>query len=236
MSHYSIYHCGDQAITIQTGQSISPEINDRSVALQQQILAANITGIKEAVAAYHTVTVVYDAFHIHRHIHTTSPGQWITEQIQQIIRTSITPAAVHRRNISVPACFHPDVSPDLAYLAATKQLSVDELIQVFTSQTYRVYMLGFLPGFPYMGTVPDAIASPRKEKPHLNILPGSIGIAGIQTGIYPLQSPGGWNIIGRTPLLIFDPHKASPCFFQQGDAVQFEAISLDTFHQLNQHS
>ena len=113
--------------------------------------------------------------------------------------------------------------------------SIEGLIQQHTATTYHVYCLGFLPGFAYMGDVPSKIQLPRQASPRAKVLAGSVGIAGKQTGIYPMDSPGGWQIIGRTPLKIFDPNSARLTLFKAGDQVQFKAISLEMFHQLNKH-
>jgi inhibitor of KinA len=111
-------------------------------------------------------------------------------------------------------------------------MSIEEIIQLHLSKNYRVYMIGFLPGFPYMGSVNERIATPRKNTPGTKIPAGSVGIAGEQTGIYPLDSPGGWNIIGRTPINLFDTASDQPCLLQPGDMVQFHLISLDEFNQI----
>jgi len=117
-------------------------------------------------------------------------------------------------------------------MSTAKGLSIETIIQLHTAKTYRVYMLGFLPGFPYMGTVDNAIATPRKQTPRLTIEAGSVGIAGEQTGIYPFSSPGGWNIIGRTPLKMFDAVREQPSLLQPGDRVQFKSISLSAFEKM----
>lgn len=132
--------------------------------------------------------------------------------------------------IDIPVCYDPEFAPDLAFVAAHNGLEVDEVREIHASASYVVSMLGFLPGFPYFGGMSARIAAPRKATPSV-IAPGSVGIAGQQTGIYPIQSPGGWRIIGRTPLKLFDPMRHEPCLLQFGDRVRFYPISKQQFEQ-----
>jgi inhibitor of KinA len=124
---------------------------------------------------------------------------------------------------------------DLDYIARLHQITTAEVIQLHTVVTYRVFMTGFLPGFAYMGTVNEKIITPRKEKPRLQVAAGSVGIAGAQTGIYPFASPGGWQLVGTTPLRLFNKEKESPCLLKAGDRVQFVSITKKEFEQGNEH-
>jgi inhibitor of KinA len=132
------------------------------------------------------------------------------------------------RTIKVPVCYAEKFATDIHYLAKQKGLSVEEVIQLHTSRTYRVFMLGFTPGFAYMGVVDDRLAIKRKPVPQ-PVLAGSVGIAGVQTGAYSLNSPGGWQIIGRTPFKLFDPKRENPVLFEPGDQVKFYSIAEDEF-------
>jgi inhibitor of KinA len=120
-------------------------------------------------------------------------------------------------------------------LSRERGLSTETVVNLHSKSIYRVYMVGFLPGFAYMGKVDERIATPRKKEPVLNIPAGSVGIAGIQTGVYPVSSPGGWNIIGRTPMSMFDPRSSDPVLLRGGDRVKFIPISLDTYHGYTSH-
>jgi inhibitor of KinA len=124
------------------------------------------------------------------------------------------------------------LAADLQELASMHKLTIEGIIEIHCSKIYRIYMIGFLPGFAYMGTVDSRIVSPRKSKPRTNVPAGSVGIAGSQTGIYPFDSPGGWQLIGQTPLLLFDPTKENPTLLEPGDQVSFHTISLEEFHHL----
>jgi len=155
----------------------------------------------------------------------------------EIIKQTIEKELVHdlaqetrpQRKISIPVCYAEGFAHDIEFIALEKNISIEKIIQLHTEQLYTVYMIGFLPGFPYMGEVKDSIAVPRKNEPRANVAAGSVGIAGKQTGIYPLESPGGWQIIGRTPLKIFDKEKSDPVLLQPGDEIQFYSISEDEF-------
>lgn len=136
------------------------------------------------------------------------------------------------RLIKIPVFYY---GPDLEYISKIKNIPVEEIIRIHANTEYRVFMIGFLPGFAYMGTVDERIAAPRKEKPALHVKPGSVGIAGMQTGIYPIASPGGWQLIGTTPLKIFNKEKTNPCLFAAGDRVQFFPINKNEFDQLNEY-
>lgn len=234
-SSYSISSLGDQAITIQLGSAIDESTSQNCLALAQHIYNSAVRGIKDIIPAYNTVSVIYDALEVHKASHTTNPSAFLQQQLQQVIETCNWQHGSTGRAITIQACFHESVAPDLYSMAHAKQLSVAQFVQHFIAKPYRVYMLGFLPGFAYMGKVDDKLAMPRKEKPHLNIPGGSIGIAGNQTGIYPLNCPGGWNIIGRTPLKMFDLTASQPCFLKAGDIVTFQQVSIEAFHHLNQN-
>ena len=136
------------------------------------------------------------------------------------------------RKIKIPVCYDVCFGIDLQEMSNQKQISIEELIQLHTAQTYRVYMIGFLPGFAYMGRVHETLITPRKVQPRRTVEAGSVGIAAEQTGIYPFASPGGWNIIGQTPLQLFNLKRNEPVLLQAGDEVQFERININTFYQI----
>jgi inhibitor of KinA len=136
--------------------------------------------------------------------------------------------------VSIPVCYGGAFGPDLDFVAGHNKLSVQEVIDIHTSRPYQVYMLGFTPGFPYLGGMSERIAAPRLAQPRVAIPAGSVGIAGSQTGIYPIESPGGWQLIGRTPLRLFDPGSATPFLFAAGNYLRFTAIDADAFLEIRQ--
>ncbi|HEX6914021.1 MAG TPA: 5-oxoprolinase subunit PxpB [Chitinophagaceae bacterium] len=228
----TVYPLGDQALTIQFGNAIDPAVNQYCIGLAETIAGMRLPGIRDVIPSYNTVSMVYDAIAVAAVAGNVSPYEYLQQKITGWI-AGYTPVQAEKRElVKVPACFDPAVAPDLPSLAASRNISEAEFVERFTSVTYRVYLLGFIPGFAYMGKVDEALALPRKKEPCL-VEPGSIGIAGTQTGIYPLAVPGGWNIIGRTPLLLFDKKNDPPCFFQPGDEVRFVPVTLHEFHYLN---
>ncbi len=233
-SNYTIYPCGTNAITLSVGDSIDDAIYDKIMQLYHYLQQLSLKSVKDIIPAYNSVTIVYDAFVV-RKINKTTNGFSI---FQQVLEEALLHAPTNNfsggRKITVPVCYDVSLGIDLPRLSAERKIPIEQFIAFHTNKTYKVYMLGFLPGFAYMGKVVPEIAAPRLAQPRTTVAAGSVGIAGEQTGIYPFASPGGWNIIGQTPLNLFDAHNASPTLFLPGDEVQFEAISLATFHRLQQ--
>lgn len=217
-----IFPLGDSALTVEFGCVISVELNRMSIALAAAFDADGFDGYIESVPAYASTTVFYEPATVRRaYPRSTSAA----ETVQEIIKSKLPRLALDQRTDSEPIIIPIDVSAraglDLEFLAVNSSLTVDEVISVFTSTVYRVYMLGFLPGFPYMGQVDERIAAPRKPSPRATVPKGSVGIAGRQTGIYPFDSPGGWQLIGRTDLEIFRADREVPCLLKPGDRVRF---------------
>lgn len=233
-AHHTIYPCGTNAITLSVGDSIDDAIHDKIIQLYHYLQQLSLKGVKDIIPAYNSVTIVYDAFvvrKINKTAHAFAVFQQVLEEAWLHAPTNNSSAG---RKITVPVCYDVSLGIDLPRLAAERKIPMEQFIALHTNKTYKVYMLGFLPGFAYMGKVVPEIAAPRLAQPRTTVAAGSVGIAGEQTGIYPFTSPGGWNIIGQTPLHLFDAHNASPTIFLPGDEVQFEAISLATFHRLQQ--
>jgi inhibitor of KinA len=220
-----IYNIHDRAITIEFAQEISEATNRRVIALQHAIESNPFNGFIESVPAYGSLTVYFN-----ENISATAVRLLLSELIARVADT-IDSSSTPGRKISIPVCYDPSLGIDLPWVSTHLNLSVDEIISLHTSVAYRVYMIGFIPGFPYMGTLPEQLEVPRKQTPSLKIPMGSVAIAGKQTGIYPAEVPGGWQVIGRTPLKMFDPSQ-SPCsFLNAGDLVQFNPITLEAFNQ-----
>jgi inhibitor of KinA len=154
------------------------------------------------------------------------------QQIESGLKNFTNTSEETTRLIHIPVCYDRSLGIDLKEIATKKNITTDKIVELHSDATYRVYMIGFLPGFAYMGKVDEKIATSRKEVPRKNVAAGSVGIANFQTGIYPLNSPGGWNIIGQTPMNIFNKEYNDPCVLQPGDTVKFEPISLEEFEEL----
>jgi len=217
-----IFLLGDSAATIELGNEISLELNDRAVALSRTLAETPFPGLIEAVPAYSSVTLFFDPITIRKEFPDhTNAFAYVKDFAEDAVENLKTMPAGEKRPVEIPIQISDDFSPDLAALCNFSRLHRDEVVDIFLSGTYRVYMLGFLPGFAYMGDVDDRIAAPRLKTPRTRVPKGSVGIAGKQTGIYPLESPGGWNIIGRTDLELFDPNAPDPCLLKPGDEVKF---------------
>ena len=219
---YRIFSLGDSALTVEFGNEISVELNERAIALSNYLESHPFPGFIETVPAYASTTVFYEIGGVRSSFPAAdtafSTVQAIVEDALKRIATT-EPSAP--RTVEIPVCFDPDAALDLEYVAERSDLSTQEVIDVFLSRTYRVFMLGFLPGFTYMAEVDERIATPRKDAPRTAVPKGSIGIAGKQTGIYSLDSPGGWQIIGRTGVAMFTPDGERPTLLRPGDQVKF---------------
>lgn len=219
-----IFSLGDSALTIEFGKTISTSLNKSAIALSVYFENNPFPGFIESVPAYASTSIFYDLLKVRRNFSEFATGFEAIKSLvlAEIEKLDIT-AAEASRTLEIPVHFDDEASLDLGFVAETSGLTPGEVIEIFTSDTYRVFMLGFLPGFTYMGEVDDRIATPRKEAPRLQVPKGSVGIAGKQTGIYSLDSPGGWQIIGRTDVEIFRPEADEPSFFRPGDQVRFIA-------------
>ncbi|MDB5211229.1 MAG: hypothetical protein JWQ30_2056 [Sediminibacterium sp.] len=228
---YHIYPCGDHAVTIELGDGINAAVNQNVISLFQYLTEHKIEGMKDMIPAYNTLTIVYDTSLLKK----KNPGipvyETISAHLQKAAGLANEKNAARARLIKIPVCYDPSLAPDLVSLAETHQLSVDEVVKLHTARTYRVYMIGFLPGFAYMGSVDEKIITPRKTQPRTMVPAGSVGIAGEQTGIYPFDSPGGWQLIGQTFTQMFDEKKETPCYLQPGDEVQFYPVSIAEFEK-----
>lgn len=228
---YRIYPCGDHAITIELGDTVDAATNEKVMALFRELTGKRIAGVRDIIPAYSTLTLVYDLVSLKKKGQTASVYEMMHKHLQEVAKMVSIGITTPARLVKIPVCYDESLAPDLVSLAESHQLSIDEVIKLHTGKTYRVFMIGFLPGFAYMGTVDEKIITPRKSKPRTMVPAGSVGIAGEQTGIYPFDSPGGWQLIGQTPLRMFAVEKDIPCYLQPGDEVQFCSITLSEFEK-----
>lgn len=230
---YQIYPIGDQGITLDYGGEMSEELNLQIFKLYRLLKDWQPAAVLDIIPAYHSISLIYDLIKVKKMADTVSAYHFLESKLKETAAAISDQRELFQpRKISVPVCYDISLGPDLKELAALHHLSVEELINIHSNQKYRVYMIGFLPGFAYMGRVDDRISSPRKAVPRTSVPAGSVGIAGSQTGIYPFASPGGWQLIGQTPLILFDTNKIAPSLFEPGDEVEFQQISLEEFHHL----
>jgi inhibitor of KinA len=226
----------EYALLVHWGNRIDPLLHDAVQALYRTLLAASLPGLRDLVPAYGSLTLVLDPDWFDRAHPGTDPLLIARSWVDAALSAPVSDKVADTRTVEIPVCYEGAFAPDLEALAERAGQSVADVIALHTAAVYRVYLLGFLPGFAYMGTVNAHIAAPRLARPRVRVPVGSVGIAGRQTGIYPLESPGGWNLIGRTPLRLFDPHRPEPVLLRSGDQVRFRAIGVETFHQIEQVS
>ncbi len=220
-----IFPLGDSALTVEFGNVIDEDLNRRAIALGRYFHEEPFPGFVESVPAYASVSVFYDIVSVRSTFPEFETAFAAVEHLTRaILSKALNINTSDGKLVEIPVQFDLDREFDLHFVAETHGLSVEDVIDIFTFDLYRVYMIGFLPGFSYMGQVDDRIATPRKETPRLALPRGSVGIAGRQTGVYSLESPGGWQIIGRTKLDLFMPNAEIPSLLQPGDNVRFVAL------------
>lgn len=221
---FRIAAIGDSALVVLFEARIDPAINVRAIRLAEALERSQIEGMHDVVPAYRSVAVYFDPLRTNYDV-----------LIDRIEREAARPDEAGRDNrevVEIPVCYGGLFGPDLEGVASFAGLSEQEVIARHTSVTYRVFMLGFVPGFAYMGIVDERIAAPRHRTPRVRVPKGSVGIAGAQTGVYPAETPGGWQLIGRTPLDPFDPRRPEPFLMRAGDAVRFAAIERGEYDRL----
>ena len=208
---------GDRSLLVELGNEIDPGINRNVAELLRSLETHRLEGVRDLIPCYRSVIIIYDPLVI-------EPGSlkaWVGHHYRQ---KEFSPQTDHR-TVTVPVVYGGEYGPDLEWVAGFHGITPEEVIRIHSSCIYRVYMIGFTPGHPYLGELPDKLQTPRKEAPRTVVPRGSVGIAQKQIVIYPVQSPGGFQIIGRTPLILFDPEKKPPALFEMGDQVEFSPVT-----------
>jgi KipI family sensor histidine kinase inhibitor len=212
---------GDQALLVEFGVEISPSINHLVQEFTRRARAHRINGIGEMVPSYCSLLIYYNSFLLS----FSEAASWAKELIEPKLMEADSPSIVK----AVPVLYGGEWGPDLSFVAQHNQISEDEVIRLHSEQKYLVYVVGFSPGFAAMGILTGKIQAPRLASPRTKVPAGSVGIGGAQTGIYAVESPGGWQLIGRTPLTLFDLQKNPPSFFQAGDYARFYPVDEKEF-------
>lgn len=227
---------GEQAVRLIFGDRIDPALQAEMSRFMYIVDQHPFPGLIEYVPAYTNIAFYYDPLTVLTaapHPNGMTAQQTVIDYLTVCYTTHMTKTSGAKssagRTIRIPVCYGGEFGPDLASVASYHQINVEEVIKQHCAPKYLVYMLGFAPGFPFLGGLPEGLATPRRESPRLKIAAGSVGIAGKQTGVYPLQSPGGWQIIGRTPIDLFTPDRESPTLLHAGDTIQFESITKDVY-------
>ncbi len=226
---------GDSAILVQFGTEISPDVHQQVKAFTDCIETDTFAGFIECVPAFTSVTIFYNPLHVFQmykkksKLEVLSPYSIVQSILKEKLKNLHKSKHSEERIVDIPVCYGGELGPDLAAVAKHNQLSSAEVIKIHSQAEYLVYMIGFAPGFPYLGGMSEQIATPRHSSPRLSIPAGSVGIAGMQTGVYPISTPGGWQIIGRTPFDLFYPDKNPPTLLRAGDIVRFKPISFEEY-------
>jgi KipI family sensor histidine kinase inhibitor len=215
--------CGDTGLSIEFGDRIDRAINDRVMALDDAVRAAAIDGVVETVPTYRSLLIHYDPLRI--------GAAELTARIDPLTHGQAK-ARHEGRSWQIPTCYQGPHAPDLAEVAARVGLTPAEVVSLHSGTPYHVYMIGFLPGFAYMGDVPAKLALPRRDTPRVKVPAGSVGIALAMTGVYSMESPGGWHLLGRTPIRLYDFAWPVPSLFRAGDTVKFVPVNETTFDRL----
>lgn len=216
MSYPQIKITGDTSLAVVFGNEISIDINTQIRAFDELLAEEQIDGVYETVPTYCSLTVHYAPEKIRY--------EALAEKLQALLAVAHKAQKMNTLVIEIPVVYGGEYGPDLETVAAHNGMSVDDVVRIHSSAEYLIYMLGFTPGFSYMGGMDESIATPRLKTPRVLIPAGSVGIAGKQTGIYPIDSPGGWQLIGRTPVKLYDAHRDTPILLDAGMHVKFIPI------------
>ena len=215
---------GDSALLVEFGNEIAPAINEKVRAMFLAVEGMEESGILALTPTYRSLLIQYDPVRI--------SYAALLEKLQAL-EGSLASSALPKPNVlEIPTLYGGEEGPDLEFVSEHSGLSREEVIRIHSSEEYLIYMLGFAPGFPYLGGMDPRLATPRLKAPRQKIEAGSVGIAGQQTGIYPIASPGGWQLIGRTPIKLYDPKREKPILYGTGDYLKFVPITKKEFEEI----
>lgn len=212
---------GDSALLIEFEQKIAPEINAQITAFVHLLKEQHIEGVTDLIPAFASLLINYDPRVI--------GYKDLKARIEELLKIEVSEEASEARVFEIPVCYGGEYGPDIANIAENAGLSEQEVIDIHCSKDYLIYMLGFLPGFVYLGGLDERIHTPRLANPRISIPAGSVGIAASQTGIYPLNSPGGWQLLGMTPVKTYDPERETPILVEAGDYIRFVPVTEEEF-------
>lgn len=215
---------GDRGLLVEYGEGIDLQVNRKVRAMTVVMEQKLPLGIVEVIPTYRSLLVIYDPGKI------TLQNLKVTmlELEEQMVDIHIPPPKI----VEIPVCYGGEFGPDIQFVAESHNLEIEEVVQMHSQPVYPIYMIGFTPGFPFLGGLLPNLHTPRLETPRIRVPEGSVGIANAQTGIYPIASPGGWQIIGRTPLKLFSPQKKKPFLYQAGDMIHFDPIQKEAYHRI----
>lgn len=228
---FTLEPLGDNSIIIELGDDISREIQQKVKKVSSFFEEHSFDWMIETVPGFTTVAVFYDPSKIET---ATLPYETVCEELTTLLEGLSVDQDAEPRIVEIPVCYGGELGPDLEEVAEHNGITPEEVIDIHSNGEYTVYMIGFAPGFPYIGGMSEKIAAPRRKNPRLKIPAGSVGIAGKQTGVYPIETPGGWQLIGRTPRKLFLPDGNTPSLLQAGDQIKFVPISQEEFLKMKE--
>ncbi|SDI71745.1 5-oxoprolinase subunit PxpB [Natribacillus halophilus] len=223
-----LYALSETAVNIAFGTEIHPDIHKQTKKMMDSLENDPFEGYLECVPSYIGLTVFYDPVKIYPIMDKKgSPSDYVMHRLREKVTTlgEITEDEDEGNVVTIPVYYGEELGPDLPHVAKENGLSEAEVIRIHTSGEYLVYMIGFVPGFSFLGGMSKEIATPRRSEPRTKIPAGAVGIAGMQTGVYPFETPGGWQLIGQTPVKMFDPNREQPSLLKSGDRVYFKAVT-----------
>jgi inhibitor of KinA len=223
---FALVPAGDSALVVEFEDIIDPSVNSRVIALADALADLRIPGVRDIVPTFRSVTVYFDPLR--------TDAARLEREVTLAADESEAQLSSPAPPLRIPVCYGGEYGPDLPMVAAHARLTESEVIRLHSATTYRVFMLGFVPGFAYMGTVDDRIATPRLDTPRTRVPAGSVGIAGRQTGVYPMETPGGWLLIGRTSARPFNPAHQPSFLFKPGDHVQFYVVDDAEYRRMHE--
>jgi len=225
---------GDRCLIIEFESRVDPEINARVRSLAEYLLAHPIAGVVDVVPAFTTVAIHYRPEAVGDGAPNEPPYLRLCRSIERILAQGVTRTHAGARVVDVPVCYGGEFGPDLDEVAVLRELTPQQVIELHAASPHQVYMLGFAPGFPYLGGLDPRLEMPRRATPRTKVAAGSVAIAREQSAIYSIETPGGWNLLGRTPLRLFTPEADPPCLLQPGDNVRFVPITAEQFRAAQQ--
>jgi inhibitor of KinA len=213
--------CGDSAISVEFGNRIDPVINAQVQRLFRELKKQSLPGVLGLIPSYRALLIQYDPW--------SCSCERLLQWVEDALHSDVQGLTADTALFEIPVCYGNEYGPDLEAVAAFHNLSPERVIELHSRPLYSVFMIGFSPGFPYLGALDERLVTPRRQEPRSNVPAGSVGIADRQTGIYSLDSPGGWQLIGRTPMKLFDLARTEPFLLKPGDRVRFKPIARDVF-------
>lgn len=224
---FNIHQISETSVLIEFGNEINPETNKKIRILCEYLENNPLHGLVEYIPYFTSVSIIYDPLKI-------NPFEKVREKLESILSSLDFSSEYEEHIVEIPVCYGNEYGPDIEYVAEVNNISVNEVIDIHSKGKYLVYMIGFAPGFPYLGGMSEKIATPRRKTPRTAVPKGSVGIAGMQTGVYPLETPGGWQLIGRTPIKLFDAESKEKTLLKCGDIIKFYPISCEEYFKLKE--